>query len=68
MKTLKLAVAALALGFFAASCGNTETTNNDVDTTVVAPVETPVETPAPVADTTMPAPAADTTTPAPAAH
>lgn len=67
MKTLKLAVVALSLGFFAASCGNTETTNNDVDTTVVTPTEAPVE--APVApDTTMPAPVADTTTPAPAAH
>ena len=68
MKTLKLAVVALSLGFFAASCGNTETTNNDVDTTVVAPTEAPVEAPVAAPDTTMPAPAADTTTPAPAAH
>ncbi len=75
MKTLKLAAFAIALGFFAASCGNTETTETtDVDTTIIeAPVETqpaPVEEPVTVdTTTTTPAPAAEgTDAPAPEAH
>ncbi len=73
MKTLKLAAFAVALGFFAASCGNSENTDaTAVDTTVIeAPVETPAAPvePTPV-DTTTVAPATTDTTsaPAPAAH
>jgi len=71
MKTLKLAVVALSLGFFAASCGNSETTNeNTVDTTAAAPMETPAPeaAPATVDTTATPAPVDTTATPAPAAH
>lgn len=60
MKTLKLAAFAIALGFFAASCGgNTETTENTTDTTVVAPEAQPEVAPAPEA---TPAPADTTAT------
>ncbi|MEY4281104.1 MAG: hypothetical protein RLZ39_516, partial [Bacteroidota bacterium] len=52
---------ALALGMFAASCGETKTEETPVDTAAMAPaVDT---TAAPAADTTAPA-AADTTAPA----
>jgi hypothetical protein len=72
MKTLKLAVVALSLGFFAASCGNSETTTpENTDTTVVAQPETPAATtPAPVdSPATTPAPVdSPAATPAPAAH
>ncbi|KAA5537462.1 hypothetical protein F0919_07240 [Taibaiella lutea] len=69
MKTLKLAVVALSLGFFAASCGNSEsTTETPVDTMTTAPVETTPTEAAPMpADTSANPLPADTAT-APAAH
>ncbi|MFA6057982.1 MAG: hypothetical protein WC756_07275 [Taibaiella sp.] len=66
MKTLKLAAFAIALGFFAASCGgNTESTETPTDTAAVAPEAQPEVAPAPEAtpapvDTAAAAPAADT--------
>jgi hypothetical protein len=66
MKTLKLAAFAIALGFFAASCGGgTETETPATDTTAVTPEAQPEVTPAPEAtpapvDTPAAAPAADT--------
>ena len=62
MKFVKFATFALALGMFAASCGETKTEETPVDTAAMAPVDT---TAAPAADTTAPA-AADTTAAAPA--
>jgi hypothetical protein len=69
MKTLKFAAFAMALGFFAASCGNAETETTTTDSTII---ETPVETvpeQAPVVDTTV-APVTDSaaTTTAPATN
>jgi hypothetical protein len=66
MKTLKLAAFAIALGFFAASCGgNAENTTEGTDTTTVAPEAQPEVAPAPEA---TPAPTTDTAaTTAPAA-
>jgi hypothetical protein len=67
MKTLKLAAFAIALGFFAASCGNSETnTTEGTDTTVVAPeaqpevAPAPEATPAPVDSPATAAPTVDT--------
>lgn len=70
MKTLKLAVVALSLGFFAASCGNSETpAENNVDTTVVTqPEATPAPEAAPVVDSPATTPAVDSPAAAPAAH
>lgn len=73
MKTLKLAVVALSLGFFAASCGNSETTSTEkTDTTVVAQPETTTPaTTTPTVDTPATTPAhvdSPATTTAPAAH
>ena len=72
MKTLKLAVVALSLGFFAASCGNETTTNEaGTDTTVVVPETAPPAevTPAPTTDSPVVAPVAtDSPVVAPAAH
>jgi hypothetical protein len=63
MKTLKLAAFALALGFFAASCGNSETTTNEgTDTTVVAPEAQPEVAPAPEVAPTTDTTATSTTT------
>jgi len=65
MKFVKFATFALALGMFAASCGETKTEETAVDTAAMAPaVDT---TAAPAADTTAPAATADTTA-AQAAH
>jgi hypothetical protein len=69
MKALKLGIFALAIGFFAASCSGTNSTD---DTTSQDQVETttPDQTMAPAdssaMDTTVPA--TDTATPAPAAE
>lgn len=61
MKFVKFATFALALGMFAASCGETKTEETPVDSAAMAPA---ADTTAPVAaDTTAPA-AADTTAPA----
>ena len=60
MKFVKFATFALALGMFAASCGETKTEETPVDTAAMAPaVDT---TAAPAVDTT--AAPADTTAPA----
>lgn len=59
MKTLKLAVVALSLGFFAASCGGSDTTKTEtVDSTVVTEPQaevapTPEAAPVPTGDTTI---------------
>lgn len=68
MKLVKLSIFALAMGLFAASCGNSESTESTepvADTAMVAPEAAPAPAPA---DTMMAAPAADSAAPAPAAH
>jgi hypothetical protein len=69
MKTLKLAAFALALGFFAASCGNSETTTPETnDTTAVAPEAQPEVAPAPEVAPTTDSPATTTAPTTDTAH
>ena len=64
MKALKLGVFALALGFFAASCGNSNETTPPVDSPAVEaqPEVTPVPETAPTTDTTATSTTTTTTT------